>query len=375
MPQGAKLSRLQVQDQGKSQLLLAMESQTNGSKVRSAKPKPALFFIKGEQSSAASIGDLQKQFSKLGFGDIVQRQLGGRDFYRGELRQSNATGKLQIIEYATFDGEYVLRFMISSYDRKLTKEWEHSIQLVSFFDPGKAREMAGVDARPYRGPSFIAEPAPESVGKLDMGVLNGQTYSNAMLGFSFVFPAGWDLQDEKTQQDTLEAGHEFIYGNNAAARTEHDRLLQCSRVLLWVKKPSRSASQEIASSIVIAAIDGSCVPGTVLPKSLNDEQGIRQLAQQLRNSFAAPPVLGGVYTARAFWLQDHVMLDISGNGTMSLSDNSSPVPWCESMIITQIGKFWVDFVFVSNTQADVDRLRDLVKIEFAPDPRFAESKR
>jgi hypothetical protein len=52
------------------------------------------------------------------------------------------------ITYATAMQAYVVTFTIASFDRDFVRQWEHSIQSLSFFDPASAREIAGPDSHP-----------------------------------------------------------------------------------------------------------------------------------------------------------------------------------------------------------------------------------
>ena len=51
--------------------------------------------------------------------------------------------------YMTFRNSYLLRFEIRSLDPSMVKDLEHRVEQIEFFDPAKAKEIAGPNGKPY----------------------------------------------------------------------------------------------------------------------------------------------------------------------------------------------------------------------------------
>jgi hypothetical protein len=77
-------------------------------------------------------------------------EIDGKEFWRSESRQKRQAGRQRTINYATAINGYLLSFLIVSFDEKLTDALQLCIESVKFFDPTKAREIAGPESRPYR---------------------------------------------------------------------------------------------------------------------------------------------------------------------------------------------------------------------------------
>jgi len=95
-------------------------------------------------------GNAEPKKAVLGLGarSVDVLHIGGKEFSRGEWRAD----EIYRVVYATAVNGYLLYVSAFSYDKKVLHECERSIQALAFFDPAKAQEQAGPDARPYQGP-------------------------------------------------------------------------------------------------------------------------------------------------------------------------------------------------------------------------------
>ncbi|HTZ98085.1 MAG TPA: hypothetical protein VMB18_16910 [Terriglobales bacterium] len=272
--------------------------------------------------------------------------------------------------YATAMGGYTVRFMVVSFDGKLAKELQHNIESITFIDPAQAKVLVGSNARlfPVRTGDTSSIPTPTHIAHLNPGVVSGNTYTNDTLGFSFQFPSGWIVADKKTQDKVVEAGHQLVYGNNLAAAREHEVASECGRLVLSATQyPEGTKTDAVNALVGIMAFDSDCLPGMHLPISINDQQALRQLSAQMSRTLSGTPFSGkGQNTLRAFMLQDRLMLDLSSAFKANVPNRTEPVDVFTSVIFTEDNNYWVAWLFMQGSQAELDDLRNNTRIAFAP---------
>jgi len=100
------------------------------------------------KKSASNSSEDAKKAAALGGKAAKPVTIAEKPFWRNEVEQKSSAGKMSSITYATAMEGYVVTFMIASFDRDFVREWDSSIQSLSFFDPASAREMAGPDSHP-----------------------------------------------------------------------------------------------------------------------------------------------------------------------------------------------------------------------------------
>ena len=288
--------------------------------LQASKDGLTAFTVTARQKSDASLEDARDAASKPKSQNVKRTVIGGKDFWRGESQEKGSSGKMRLIAYATALNGYILEFNIFSFNAKLADDLEHCIEAVSFFDPAKAQEVAGTNSRAFdplaqRSSNAESVPSNNRIGKLDPGTITGNTYKNDALGFRYEFPAEWIVNDKAVQDKVIEAGHQFAWGNSPTAAREHEAARGCMRVLLMVTKFAEGTkTEEVNPGVTILAVDLQCSPGAYFPKSLDDQEGIKAIAQQLMQSFAGTPFISkGNNSVRAFVVQGHIMLDISGD--------------------------------------------------------------
>jgi hypothetical protein len=203
---------------------------------------------------------------------------------------------------------------------------------------------------------------------LELGAVSGNTFTNDTLGFSFQFPAGWVLADKATEENVVEAGHQFAWGNDPTAAREHEVAERCGKVLLWATKyPEGTQTGGINPLIVIFALDSSCFPGAEFPKSAEETDGIRQVATQISRSLSGTPFFGkGKNSIRAFTLQNRLFLDLSSAFQVEAPTRKQPLDVFTSVILTQARDYWVMWMFMNGSQSGLAELRSEVRIAFAP---------
>ncbi len=100
---------------------------------------------------------------------------------------------MRSVTFATSLDGYVLEFNIISFDAKLTAQLQHSIESMTFFDPARAKEIAGPESQARLH-------LLNRIENLNPGTIRGNTYTNEEVGFSYEFPAGWVVTDKATQE-------------------------------------------------------------------------------------------------------------------------------------------------------------------------------
>jgi hypothetical protein len=265
---------------------------------------------------------------------MKELQIAGKDFWRSESKQESPKDTKKIV-YATSLNGYVLQFRIISSSQQATEKLEKSIAGLTFFDPRKAQELAGLGSRPY-DPGASAVPAINRIAGLSDGVISGNTYSNAELGFRYEFPSGWVLNDQATHHDT------------------------CTKTLLFVSRYEKGTTQteRINPLVILMAVDPVCAPGIAFPKTVNDHEAIQRVASYSTRYFQQESFqLTGAPHVRALNAAGRVVLEVSQSLSVTVPESKEPVIAPSSVILMQANDYWIIWVFASNSQAELDELR------------------
>jgi hypothetical protein len=73
----------------------------------------------------------------------------GKEFSKGVSQQKKPEGILWKIMYLTVIDSYLLEFSIQSFDANVAEDLQHCVEATEFFDPAKAKVIAGAKSRPY----------------------------------------------------------------------------------------------------------------------------------------------------------------------------------------------------------------------------------
>lgn len=166
----------------------------------------------------------------------------------------------------------------------------------------------------------------------------------------------------------MEAGHQFLYGNDLAAAREHEIAQQCGKILLSATQyPEGTKTNEVNPLVAIMAFDSACLPGVHLPNSTSDSDAIRQLGVQISRSLSGTPFIGkGQNTIRAYMIQNRMMLDLSSGFKVNVATRKQPLDIFSSVIFTEDNDYWVLWFFMNGTQSELDDLMKNIRISFAP---------
>jgi hypothetical protein len=363
LPQDAAFHGFQLPSSGASHSLFGLQAQKKGLTA---------FTVVATQMNGASSEQARKAASEPKAQNVKKTEIDGKEFWKGESQEKSPAGKMWITTYVTAINGYLLKFLIVSFDAKLTEDLQHCIEAAKFFDPAKAHEVAGSNSRAYnpvapRNPNPLVAPSSNRIGELSAGVVSGNAYKNDALGFTYEFPAGWVVNDKAIQDKVMEAGHQFAYGDSPSAAREHAAFQQCARVLLMATKyPEGTKTEGFNPLVTVIAVDSACSPGAHFPSSIDDRDTIKEAAQQLVRSFAGTPFVSkGKNSVTAFVVQGHVMLDISASFQVNSPGGNTPLDIYTSIDVTQLNGYWVGWALASRSQSGLQELKNNTKIAFA----------
>lgn len=360
LPQDAGFRDFVLPSKGNSHAIFGIQCQRKGLTV---------LRVSATQSTGTPSDEARKAAGIKG-ASVKKVDVGGREFWKSESDDDSHAGTMHTLIYTTAMSAYTLQFMVVSFDEKLAKELRHAIESITFVDPAQAKVLAGSNARlfPAKGESL---PTPiisaAHIAELKPGVVSGNTYTNDTLGFSFWFPSGWVVADKATQDKVVEAGHQFLYGNDLAATREHEIAQQCGRILLSATQyPEGTKTDGVNPLVAIMAFDSACLPGVHLPNSTSDNDAIRKLGAQISKSLSGTPFIGkGQSTIRAYTIQNHMMLNLSSGFEVNLPARKQSVDVFSSIIFTEDNNYWVMWMFMNGAQSELDDLMKNIRISFA----------
>jgi hypothetical protein len=362
LPKDSAFRAFQLPSNGPSHNLFGLQAQKNGLTA---------FTIEATLMNGASSEQARKAASEPKAQNVKKIEIDGKEFWKGESQVKSSAGKMWSINYATTINGYLLKFIIVSFDGKLSEDLQHCIEAAKFFDPAKAHEMAGANSGAYnpvapRNPNPPVPPSGSRIGELNAGVVSGNAYKNDALGFTYEFPAGWVVNDKAIQDKTMEAGHQFGWGDSPSAAREHAAFQQCARVLLMATKyPEGTKTEGYNPLVVVIAVDSACSPSAHFPSSIDDHDAVKEAAQQLVHAFMGTPFVSkGTNSVRAFVVQGHVMLDVAGSFQVNPPGRDTPLDIYTSMDVTQLNGYWVGWALASGTQSGLEEMKN-TKIAFA----------
>jgi len=112
-------------------------------------PRLTVLIVTANQSSSASPEEARKAAAGPKGQSVTQVEIGGKEFWKSEVQEKVPEGNMHTVLFATALTGYVLQFAIESFDGRLTNRMQHCIEAIRFFDPDKAREVAGPGSRAY----------------------------------------------------------------------------------------------------------------------------------------------------------------------------------------------------------------------------------
>lgn len=320
-----------------------------------------------KESASGSAEDVKKAAAGAAARTAKPITIAAKPFWKSEVEQKSSAGRMTSVTYATALQGYILTFAIVSFDASFAREWEHSIESLTFFNPATAKDVAGPNSRP-----LMAEFVPSKrIGTLSLGIVSGNVYANDDLGFTYEFPKDWHVVDKATEEKLIEAGHQAAWGDDPAARREHEQAQQCGRLLLAASKyPEGSTAATSNPAISITTFDAECLPGAPrFPTSADDDEGISRVGGAVLQSLKGTPFKPTKQSSvRVLTVQGHLMIEIPGEYSVKMPGEQLALRNSASVVLTELKNYWVVFTFQAATEAGVQDIMQNAKIRFAPSP-------
>lgn len=207
------------------------------------------------------------------------------------------------------------------------------------------------------------------IAGLSDGTISGNTYHNAELGFRYQFPDGWIVNDKATRERAIADGDQFVWGEDLLTKREPRAARQCTKDLLFVTRyPEGMRTNGLNPMGFLIAADPKCVPGVVFPSTVKDQEAIQRITSQLGIYFKTSTITSRSPTRiRAFDNGGRVMLEASQSfsivthqpGRDTLQNIRSAI------LLMQAGEYWVMWMFASDDDVQLAKLR-ASKIFFDP---------
>jgi hypothetical protein len=312
------------------------------------------FTITATQLTGNSEREVRKSAAARTSSKAKETTIAGKTFWRSESPAK--TGDMQLLILATVINGYALQFEVSSFNPEITQEIERDVEQITFFDPSKAKEVAGADSKPYLpGASQFSA---SRIAQVNAGSVSGNRYRNQELGFWYEFPQGWVLMSKANDESMVAPGHKFYWGNSPTTQEEHEAASECTRNLLFVTRHLESSKTEFNSLVLLVLADPKCAANAKFPKTLDDHEAIQQIAKQIVESFRIVPAAtaGSPARVRAFNNAGRVMIEISQSFSMEAQVPPQPT-FLSSISVIQDGDFWVLWMFAAGNKGELDELR------------------
>jgi hypothetical protein len=333
--------------------------------VRSPEKGESILVFSAKQASGDPYDEAKNAAAMGHKKNLEALSVGGKLFWKTESEQKTVLGKMHSLHYTASLRGFILDVSLISYDEKLTDELTRSVESIQFFDPARAKEIAGTGSQPYLPAAARVRLASsqDRISSLDPGLASGRMYSNRYLGFSYQVPSGWSAADEATQQRVERAGHRHVFGNDAQSDPDHVLAERCNRILLFATKypesnRDKAHEDEFNPLILIMASDPNCFPTPVkFPSSIHDQETIQTLGHAIIQSFRGTPLMGTEVTKlRALDVGGHVFIEIPTTAAVPLPDSKLRRKVYMSMVITAIKDYWVCWLFESDSRSGLEEL-------------------
>jgi hypothetical protein len=360
LPEGVQFRDLKLPpiDDASIHVLTGFEYMSTGVPIGYPRPKLSTLTVFARESRHASFAEIQAYGAKTGLSNFATVRIGGREFWRGESQKTTDAGKALDVGYSTVLDGYILDFLILSFDRKLTRRLEESVESVTFFDAQQARDAAGLGNRPI-------------LSELDPGVLSGETYSNPTLRLSFHVPAGWRVLGQAEREKRLglccraypaaEPDYGQALGDAPEQLREDEMLRQCSIVLLWTTRDlAGSRNGEPSPAVGLVAFNSGCFPGISFPSSAKGRENVNEIVRTMFPEFAFPWARDSIQGFKAGSAQERLLLETRVLVEVT-RPGREPLYQHNLILLTERDKYWVAWLLIGYNASGVEELPKLRK--------------
>jgi hypothetical protein len=316
------------------------------------------FTITARELSGRAEREARKSADGLNMSNPKETKIGDKTFWRSESPKKIGDRNMQTLILSTALNNYVLQFEVISFNPEITKELERNIEQLTFFEPSKAKEIAGTNSKPYL-PGTRQFPT-SRIAQLSAGSVSGNAYHNAELGFRYEFPQGWVLLSKANEERMADTGHQFMWGNSPATQQEHEAADQCAKNLLFVRRNLEASKNGQFNPIVLLVVaDPECAPGSIFPKTVDDRKAVQEIGRQFMEYFRTAAMSStGPARVRAFNNAGRIMVDISQSFTVSAPAQPMPTTILSSTVLMQAGEYWLMWMFAAGDKGELEELRN-----------------
>jgi hypothetical protein len=314
------------------------------------------------KKSESTVETLQRAAAGTKGQNAVKVMIGEKEFWMSVVEGDTARGHVRHAGFASALNGYVLEIHIVAADAALYQELTDNVKSIVFFDPIRAKEIAGPDSRPYTptvSAGFVpAMQSSDRIAKLDLGIVKNDIYKNEELGFSYQLPSGWEVADAAIIKELIETGHRIASGSNFAVAREHKVAEECARVLLLTRRKLKATKNSAMTPyIALMAVDLRCFRDPKASIALDGNDIISQLVigDEVLNGGES---ISNQQQVKKFTLQGHTMLKMSYISPSTVTGLQASSYSYTTSINTALNDYWVQWVLISNTRSELDDLRE-----------------
>lgn len=314
------------------------------------------FTITAKEASGEAEKEARKDAAGPNSSKLKEIKIGGRTFWRSESPKTIGT---QTLVFSTAVDDYAVQFEVISFNPEITMELERNIEQLTFFDPSRAKVMAGADSKPYT-PGASQFPT-NRIGQLSAGSIFGNVYRNEELGFRYEFPQDWVVMSRTTQEGGAQPGHQFKWGDSPTAQQEHEAASQCTRDLLFVTHHLEEDSkiEQFNSKVLLTVADPKCVPGSRFPKTIDDREAVQQIARQVVQYFKTSAMSSTEPArVRAFNNAGRTTIEISQSFAVATAGQPDPTTVFFSTLVMEVDNYWIIWIFSTDNKKELQELRN-----------------
>jgi hypothetical protein len=322
------------------------------------RPSLTVLMIMAKPGPSSRGKDAKASFDEHG-GMVEKKLLNGHEVWEQEETKKTPAGKMHLLTVAMETQGQVVVFFLSSFDGNQFEQSRKGLEQISFFDPAKAKEMAGAGA--YHFPAEIRKTAVTAA--LSTGTLDDGLYHNAQLGLTFGTPKGWIAQGTATQQAITEAGHRAAYGTQPTEDTEHQQAERCSKNLVWLSLPTATTGEvQSKTSVVLQAFDLGCMPGVSFPQNVDEKDKINAIIRIMKNMMPGSGEIT-ITAGHAFKLEQHLILELDVK--MNVMVEGKPVSGLATLRMAESKGYMLSWMLIATTPEDIAMMKAL-PIHFDP---------
>lgn len=196
---------------------------------------------------------------------------------------------------------------------------------------------------------------------VEAGSVSGNTYVNTELGFRYEFPAGWSVNKPATIAKEVALGRQIEWHADTFTKNGNQSTSLCTKNLLFATQHAPEMQLTSPdSSLLLIAIDPSCIPGATFPAVPDDREGVQRTANQIVSRLKTENAARrGLSRIRAFDKGGRVMLEVSQPLIASEHEHGTTTAQSiySSFVLMNAGRYWLMWWLTSDTDYNLEKLQ------------------